>query len=147
MKQLSLVTTILLAAVASVIFFSACSGGAQPITGRARDSVLAYADSKTDNLLDGYNSGVYAVFARDFDAAMRNAETEPVFNQTRTQLMSKLGPYVSRQVTDVVMQGNFVVVLYSAKFEQADGVTVRVVFTPEGEHPITGLWFNSPKLQ
>lgn len=119
---------------------------AKPITGTARNVVLAYSEPKTDNLLQGYNSGDYTVFARDFDEAMLKAETQSVFAQTRANLMTKLGAYVSRQITDVITQDNFVVVLYAARFEQADNVTVRVVFEPNGDHPIAGLWFNSPKL-
>ncbi len=130
-----------------VTWLAACSIGPQPITGADRNAVLAYAEPKSDNLLNGYNSGDYAVFARDFDDTMRAAETEPVFVQTRTQLMGQLGPYVSRQVSEVVKQDQFIVVLYTAKFELADNVTVRVVFRPDGEHRITGLWFNAPSLQ
>ena len=55
--------------------------------------------------------------------------------------------YVSRKVTDVVKQDQYMVVLYNAKFEQADNVTVRLVFHPDGEHQVTGLWFNTPSLQ
>lgn len=146
-KHLNIVS-VLVVGLFSALILSACTSTppAQPITGTARDAVIAYADPQTDNLLQGYNSGDYAVFARDFADVMKQAETETVFTQTRTQLMSKLGAYVSREISDVSRQDRFIVVLYSAKFEQADGVTVRVVFEPDGTHPISGLWFNSPKL-
>lgn len=133
-------------ALFAIALLPACNG-ARPVSGTERDAVLAYAEPKTDNLVSGYNSGDYAVFARDFDDAMLKAENQAVFVQTRTQLLDKLGMYVSRTVTDVVRQDQYVVVLYNAKFEKADNVTVRLVFHPDGEHQVTGLWFNSPSLQ
>lgn len=145
MHRHSILLTVFVCICTSALLLSACNS-AKPITGTARDEVLAYAEPKADNLLQGYNAGDYAMFARDFDDAMRKAETETVFGQTRTNLLSKLGKYVSRRVTDVNLQDRFVVVVYAAKFEQADGVTVRVVFEPDGTHPVAGLWFNSPKL-
>jgi hypothetical protein len=33
-------------------------------------------------------------------------------------------------------------VVYTAKFEKDDNVTVRVVFRAEDPHQISGLWFN-----
>lgn len=145
MKKLIPLPLALLAALVSLAFLTACNT-AKPITGTARNVVLSYSEPKTDNLLQGYNAGNYTTFARDFDETMLSAETETVFTQTRANLMTKLGAYQSRQITDVITQDNFVVVIYSAKFDQADNVTVRVVFQPDGDHPISGLWFNSPKL-
>jgi hypothetical protein len=127
--------------------FAACSVSAQPITGAERDAVLAYAEPKTENLLNGFNAGDYAIFARDFDAPMRQAETEAVFTQTRAAILGKIGKYLSRQVTNVVKQDSFIVVIYNGRFENEDGVTMRVVFRPDGEHQISGLWFDSPKLR
>jgi hypothetical protein len=129
------------------LVFAGCSAGAQPITGAERDAVLAYAEPKTENLLNGFNAGDYAIFARDFDAAMRQAETETVFTQTRAAIQNKIGNYISRQVTNVVKQDKFIVVIYNGRFENEDGVTMRVVFTPDDAHQITGLWFDSPKLR
>jgi len=144
MKKIITLTTI---CVFAFWVFTACSAGAQPITGAERGAVLAYAEPKTENLLEGFNAGDYAVFARDFDATMRQAETETVFTQTRAAIQNKIGKYVSRQVTDVVKQDNFIVVIYNGRFEGEDGVTMRLVFTPDDEHQITGLWFDSPKLR
>ncbi len=139
-------------AIAAIFIFAflfclGCSAGAQPIQGTDRDAVLGYAEPKTDNLLDGFNSGDYAVFSRDFDAAMRQAETESVFLQTRAAIQSKIGNYISRQVADVVKQDNFIVVIYNGRFEKENGVTMRLVFTPDDAHQIAGLWFDSPMLR
>jgi len=144
MKEIITLTTI---CVFVFWVFTACSAGAQPITGAERDAALAFAEPKTENLLEGFNAGDYAVFARDFDAAMQKAETEAVFTQTRAAILNKIGKYVSRKVTDVVKQDNFIVVIYNGRFENEDGVTMRVVFTPDDAHQISGLWFDSPMLR
>jgi hypothetical protein len=128
-------------------FLFACSSFPQNVEGAERDAILAYAEPTTDNVLNGYNSGDYALFSKNFDTVMLQAETEAVFHQTRSQIMSKIGKYVSRQTPSVVKQNNMVIVFYNARFEQEEGVTVRVVFQPSGEYKLTGLWFDSPKLR
>ena len=130
-----------------VIGLAACSSGVQVLSGADREAVLAYAEPLTDNLLAGFNAGDYPAFSRDFSAKMREALNESGFATTRAGIVDKIGKYVSRDVSRVVKQGGFIVVIYSASFEQEDGVTVRVVFEPAGEHRITGLWFDSPRLR
>jgi len=117
------------------------------LSGAERDAVLAYAEPKADNLLAGLNSGDYAAFSRDFSDKMRSAMGEAGLDSTRDLLQSKLGNYVSRQVSRVEQQGEYVAVVYTARFENEDGVTVRIVFDDTAEHPISGLWFDSPKLR
>ena len=142
MKQINLFF-----ACASIFLLLGCSTFPQNVEGAERAAVLAYAEPTTDNVLNGYNSGNYAQFSENFDAVMLQAETNAVFQQTRSQIMSKLGKYISRQTPMVVKQNNMIIVFYNARFEQEDGVTIRVVFQPDGEHKLTGLWFDSPKLR
>ncbi len=136
-----------LTVVCLVLLAAACSPGVQTLTGADRDAVLAYADPMTDNLLAGFNAGDYATFARDFNAKMRDALDEAAFETTRSNIVGKIGTYVSREVSRVEKQGGFIVVIYDARFENEDSVTMRVVFEPVGEHKIAGLWFDSPKLR
>ncbi len=139
--------SILVAVSLALVFLAACSTGGQPVTGAERDRVLAYSEAKTDNLLAGLNANDYATFSRDFDDKMRDALTQSAFGQTQIQVVGKIGKYVSRQVNLVEKTGDFIAVVYDAKFEQEEGVTVRVVFEGGGAHDISGLWFNSPKLR
>ena len=134
--------SILLALLGGCLLLLAGCSGSQVITGAERDQVLAYAEAKTDNLLAGFNANDYAMFSRDFDDQMLKALTASAFAQTRNQIVPKLGRYVSRQVDHVEETGGFIVVFYNAKFEHADGVTVRVVFDTDAKHQISGLWFN-----
>ena len=119
--------------------------------GDNRDEVLAYAEPKVDNMMAALNAGDYAAFVRDYNEAMLKATDETAFDGLRTLVQSKIGNYVSRQVTNVEQVAEngqqFIRVVYSAKFENEDKVTVRVVFDDTADHPISGLWFDSPKLR
>lgn len=119
-----------------------------PVTGDEQKSVLAYAEPVTDSLLKGFNDGDYALYARDFDEAMKNALPEKVFRQTREMILGKIGTYKSRVLDRVFKKDQYTVVLYKAAFEKEEGVSVKVVFAKFGEkNLVSGLWFNSPRLR
>jgi uncharacterized protein DUF3887 len=130
-------------AVLWVSFLAGC-GGSQgtTVSGADRDAVLAFSEAKTDNLLAGMNANEYAAFSRDFDQDMLNAMTQSEFDKLKKDRDDKLGLYVSRQVNSVVQTGDFYTVIYDAKFEKDDAVTVRVVFRVAEPHQVSGLWFN-----
>ncbi len=143
--RLSLITRALGAALA--LLATACAPIATAITGGERNAVLAYSEPQADNLLTGLNSGDYAVFSRDFADQMKSSVNAQAFTQIQAQVTGKIGKYVSREVSTVLRSGNYITVIYGAKFEQEDGVVVRLVFEPSGSHRVTGLWFDSPKLR
>lgn len=122
--------------------FAACGSQGVTLSDVDREAVLAFSESKTDNLLAGMNAGDYAVFSKDFDADMSKAMTESQFADLKQDRDAKLGLYLSRQVNSVVEQGGFYVVIYAAEFEKDDNVTMRVVFRVEEPHQVSGLWFN-----
>ncbi len=133
-------------ALLAAALLGACQPQATPLSEPEKNAVLLYSEDLTGNLLEGLNAANYATFSRDFDDAMKKGIPESNFTSTRAQIVDKVGKYVSRQVSDVFeLQGN-IVVNYIAKFEQDDQVSVRVVFTKDAPHKITGLWFNSPKM-
>lgn len=137
---------VLLLAICFLLVLGGCSRKADVSVDQ--QSVLAYADPIVDNLLEGFNAGNYTKFSRDFDEQMKNGLPEPVFNQTRQQIVSKVGLYKSRTVSKVQKQGGGTIVIYDAEFEKEKGVEVKVVFQKYGEkNLVSGLWFNSPKLR
>lgn len=119
-----------------------CAPKSTPITGSDMDAVLAFSEAKTDNLLAGMNANDYAAFSMDFDKDMLNAMTQAQFDTLKKDRDSKLGLYISREVNSVVQTGDFYAVIYDAKFEKDDAVTVRVVFRMAEPNEISGLWFN-----
>jgi len=135
----------------SVLFLSALlfsllagCGGSQgtALSGTDKDAVLAFSEAKSDNLLAGMNANDYAAFSKDFDQDMLNAMTQTEFDKLKKDRDAKLGRYVSREVNSVVKQGDFYAVIYDAKFEKDDVVTVRIVFRVADPHEVSGLWFN-----
>lgn len=119
-----------------------CGAGEVVLAGEERDTVLAFSEAKTDNLLEGMNANDYAVFSRDFDQAMLDAITQSDFASFKQDRDAKLGLYVSRQVNRVVQSGDFYAVIYDAVFERDDAVTMRLVFRVAEPHEVSGLWFN-----
>ena len=138
-------TRVILLAVLLAGVLSACGGAKETvISGEERDSVLAYSEAKTDNLLAGLNAGDYAVFSKEFDHDMLKAMPQSGFEKLKTDRDARLGSYLSRQVNQVTLSesGKFVAVIYDAVFEKDDAVSMRVVFRAEEPHQISGLWFN-----
>jgi hypothetical protein len=120
----------------------ACGSQGTTLTGEDQEAVLAFSESKTDNLLAGMNASDYAAFSKDFDKDMLAAMTEDAFIKLKQDRDAKLGQYISREVASVVQTGDFYAVNYDAKFEKEESVMVRVVFRVAEPHEISGLWFN-----
>ena len=117
------------------------------LTGSARDAVLAYTEPKTTNLLTAIDNRDYAAFSRDLDDKMKSAITADGLIAMRSKVSDKIGRYISREVTSVTPSGNFITVIYAARFENDDPVTVRVSFEAAEPHRISGLFFDSAKLR
>jgi len=126
---------------------SVAMAGDIEITGKQKADILAYADPITDGLLAGLNENNYAKYSKDFGPVMKQTATPQSFAALHTRFMAKIGKYVSRTNPRIVRHKAFFIVVYAAKFEKEDPVTVRVVFPAAGNHYVTGLWFDSPKLR
>ncbi|MBI5935485.1 MAG: DUF3887 domain-containing protein [Chloroflexi bacterium] len=133
---------LLFVALTIVLLFAGCASQGTPLTGVDLDAVLAFTESKTDNLLAGLKAGDYAIFSADFDADMLKAMTKSQFEALKTDRDAKLGSYVSRTVNTVIQQGDFYIVVYDAVFEKDSAVVMRVVFRMAEPHQVSGLWFN-----
>ena len=73
--------------------------------------------------------------------------SEANFPDLQLQIIGKIGAYLSREVRSVEQSGEFIAVIYTAKFELDDPVIVRVVFEAAEPHSVTGLWFDSARLR
>lgn len=125
--------------LALIISVSACVTKAEP----------TYASQITEGILQAMNEGDYTKYSENFDEVMKNNITEPVFEQFNTLIESKIGDYVSKEFSEVEEEGPYTTVYYKAKFTKEPGdVTVTVVFQEIGGGIyVSGLWFDSPKLQ
>lgn len=127
------------------LLLTGCGLGAPQIEGAERDAVLAYAELATDNVVVGLQADDYAQFSRDMSPDLVTAMPEDQFEALRTMLDTKVGAYVSRQVSGVEESDGFIAVVYDAQHENEEHVTMRVVF--DQDQKISGLWFDSPKLR
>lgn len=135
--------------LAALFLLAACGSRSTPqtLSGDARDAVLAYSEEITDNLLKGLSDGDYAAFSRDFTDQMKTSLSEATFPELWQQIIGKIGLYGSREIQSVEQVDDFIAVVYTAKFERDDPVTVRVVFEVAEPHLVTGLWFDSARLR
>ncbi len=133
---------IVLFAVLLSLLLVGCNSSETELTDADRDAVLAFSEGKTDALLSAMNYNDYAAFSRDFDADMLKAMSQAQFDALKKDRDSKLGLYLSREVSRVALVGEFYALNYAAKFEKDDNVVVRVMFRVAEPHQISGLWFN-----
>ena len=105
--------------------------------------VQAIAEPILNTLLTGFNDGNYGLYARDFDATLKDAIPEKKFSQVRGDILKKLGKYQSRTYLGSLKQGNFSVVLWKGRFSASDGdVLIKLVLSKRGDKAqVTGLWF------
>jgi hypothetical protein len=137
---------IVMLVLTALVGFTGC-GQDKVVSGTEQAAVLAYSEAIMDNLFAGLTANDYAVFSRDFDTDMQKNIPATDFAAWKQDLDNQLGNHLSRQVDQVTQSGEFYVVVYQAKFEQAEPVIVRVAFHAVEPHLISHLWFDSEKLQ
>ena len=141
-KILILMLTVMLVVLAG------CTPSPKEIKGAERDTVLAYSEPMADNELAALNANDYEAFVKDYDETMLNLTTPEKFADLESLISTKLGKYLSREVTTVTAVGDAgILVIYTAKFEKEEEVLIKISFQPDGDHLIIGLWFDSPKLR
>ena len=129
-----------------VLILSGCIN--QPLEGEERQRWVDIADPIAENILQTLNSNDYQGHIKDYSQEMIDATTPEEFANLKETLDSKIGAYISKTPGQVIRDDGYIVVFYSAQFENEDNVTVRVVFKEDDEtHKVYGLWFDSPKLR
>ena len=112
------------------------------LSGADQKAVLAFSEAKIDNLLEGFNTGDYAVFSKDFNAEMLQAMTPDKFVPWQKERESRLGRYLRREVEGMVARSDGTyTVIYQTSFQFHDDVLMRVVFAADPPHQISELWF------
>jgi hypothetical protein len=141
-RKLTFLTLSLLA----VLFFTVLPGCGPSKTARA-EGEPEYAPAIVDEVMQAFNKGDYATYSKYFDTAMKRAVSESVFTQMRDTVIEKIGKYESREFVSTGKESVYTVVNYNANFSKEQDVSLKFVFLESGEDTlISGLWFNSPKL-
>jgi hypothetical protein len=78
----------------------------------------SYTDSFTENILVAINEGNYTKYSEHFDATMKNALPEAVFQETNTLITSKIGAYDSKEFWKAEGKNQYAIVYYKATFTQ-----------------------------
>ncbi len=125
--------------LSTLFWLTACE---RTLAGKEKSAVLAFSEPITDNLITGLAANDYGVFSRDFDSDMVGQVPPTVFAAWKQGLDNKIGNYLSRQVDQVRQSEEFLVVVYQAKFEKAEQVTITLAFHASG-HSIAFLSFDS----
>jgi hypothetical protein len=132
------------------ISISACSSPtpSSGLTGKDKDTVMAFADPIVDNLFAGYNGNDYAKFSTDMNDTMKKSVNEAYFTKTINGIVfAKIGKYKSRSIDQVIQSSTYVTIVYNAKFEKDDPVVVRLSIDTAAPHLISGLYFDSANLR
>lgn len=137
---------IALLALALLLILPACNS-ARELSGGEYDQVVAFAEPIADNLIQGLETDNYATFSRDFTDKMKSAMNQSSFESLVQTFRNKLGAYQSREITRIEEIQGMIAVVYAAKYSQAENVTMRLVFTKDEPHRVSGLWFNAPELK
>ena len=140
-KSLVFLLAFLLAGVLSACQKESASGAM--LAERERNAVLAFSEPIMDNLFAGWNDDNYTVFSKDFDPDIMESIPQEGFDKLRKDEYTGLGRYFSRDVESVVKRsdGSYTVIYY-AVFENNNEVLVRVTFSADDPHKISGLSFN-----
>jgi hypothetical protein len=142
-KLFQFITLIVILAI-----LGSCAASPRALEGAERDAVLAYAEPMADSELAALNANDYEAFIKDYDQTMKEASTPEKFANLVTLVSTRSGKYLSREVTAVTaVSDDLILVIYSADFEKEEDVMVKLFFQAGGEHLITGLWLDSPKLR
>lgn len=117
------------------------------LEGNEIDTVLAYAQEPSENLIEGLTARDYAQFSRDFTDDMKQGMNEQAFNDLLSMFDTKLGTYQTNTLVTVLQDENFTTLVFQLIYEKDNEVSMRVVFDNKEPHKISGLWFDSPELR
>jgi len=126
--------------LSNIFWLTACE---RTLYGNERAAVLEYSETITDNLFAGLTANDYVVFSHDFDSDMHERVPAADFAAWKQEVDNKIGSYLSRNIDQVTQADEFYVVVYQAKFEKEEQVTVTEAF--HSDHSLAFLSFESGK--
>jgi hypothetical protein len=105
-----------------------------------------YADAETENALVSLQNNDLNGFTKDFNQTMKNAMSQSAFTKLYNLMSSTVGDYQSKEFEIVTSANNNFTIEYYAQYSQEPaGVWASISF--DSNQKISGLYFNSPKLQ
>jgi hypothetical protein len=140
MKTRSIVKFFVFVLLTSMLL-TACGSSNRQIKDNELTAVLTYSAPAAEHIITGISNLDYESFSADFADVMKDALTVDKFETLAKDLNSKLGAYVSHEVSRAEeTEGGFISVSYRTKFEKGS-VTMRLVHDAADPHLVSGLWF------
>jgi Protein of unknown function (DUF3887) len=110
------------------------------------NDLRSYADAETENALISLQNNDLAGFTKNFNQTMKNAMPQSAFTKLYNLMSSTVGDYQSKKFEIVTSANNNFTIEYYAQYTlEPAGVWVSISF--DASRNISGLYFNSPKLQ
>jgi hypothetical protein len=128
-------------------FILANCSTAKKIDADEKETVSALVTPKIDSMMQGFSDNNYQKFSEFFDPKLLTGMPESGFNDTRKMITEKIGNYQSYTISNMLKTQNFITVICSATFDNEEKVTIRVIFDPNTDYAISGIWFDSPGLR
>lgn len=120
---------------------------ARTLEGDQAEAVLEYADPMTQELLTGLINRDYALFASNFSETLKSGMDAAAMETMAGLLNETLGGYQTHSADTILLNDDHITVVYKITAGSSAVATLRVVFSTEQGHPITGLWLDSPELR
>ena len=120
---------------------------AKKIDADEKEKISALVTPRIDSLMQGFSENNYQKFSEFFNAKLLAGMPKSGFNDTRKMITEKIGNYQSYEIADILETQDFITVICNADFDNEDKVTIRVIFDPDADYAISGIWFDSPELR
>ena len=130
----------------SVFILGSCST-AKKVDADEKEKITALVTPRIDSMMQGFSENNYQKFSEFFDAKMLTGMPESGFNDLQKMITEKIGNYQSYEIVDILKTNNFITVICNAAFDNEDKVTIRLIFDPDAEYAISGIWIDSPELR
>jgi hypothetical protein len=129
-----------------VVILGSCST-AKKVDTDEKEKISDVVSPRIDSMMQGFSENNYQKFSEFFDAKMLTGMPESGFNDLQKMITEKIGNYQSYEIADILKTNNFITVICNATFDNEDKVTIRLIFDPDAEYAISGIWIDSPELR
>lgn len=106
------------------------------------------AEPITEQIMQAINNDDYSSFQNKISTRMQGIVTEDAFKKMKSDLKNKFGDYQAKEVMNIELREEYMIVNYKGFFNQAtDPILISVVLMKENEKTcVGGLWFNPMQL-
>jgi hypothetical protein len=124
--------------ILGVFACSSSPGTSSPSPTADIDAIRSYADPATIITMQGLSENNRDKYIQSGTSEFKAAVTQEVFDKTATQVISKLGDFVSIEFLRIEEQDGYTIVHYKAKYAKGQQ-GIRMVF--DKNHLVAGQWF------